>query len=87
MCYILLLKLALESNNACSVCVPLIMECRKSAPSANQPSWIMRIRLPRAVTSYIITLKGLWSVKISLYYINNVMIYSKYICQQVHITG
>lgn len=76
MCYMLLLELALESNNACSVCVPLIMECRKSAPSANQPSWIMRIRLPRAVTGYIITLKGPWSVKkISLYNINNVMIY------------
>lgn len=67
MCYVLLLELALESNNAYSVCVPLIMECRKSAPSANQPSWIMRIRLPRAVTSYIITLKGPWSVKKNIF--------------------
>lgn len=55
----------LKSSNSCSVCVSVIIECEKSAASANQPKWIIRIRLPWAVTDYIIVLKGtrVYSVK------------------------
>lgn len=44
----------LESSNSCSVSASVIIECEKSAASANQPKWIIRIRLPWAVTDNIV---------------------------------
>lgn len=67
MCCMSFLKLPLESGNTCRVCPSVIIECKKGAPSASHPSWIMRIRLPWAVTDYIITLKGTWMYSVKTY--------------------
>lgn len=76
MCYMLLLELALESNNACSVCVPLIMECKEKCTISQSTQLDYGDQITQGCHQLHHHFKGTVEFKkISLYNINNVMIY------------